>query len=153
MLVVQTNIDGIMLLFIDNIWNEWNSTFIFAQGWFRNHIGYCNSFLISVFLLSDDDDTLCFYGFSNGAQTSLYNENPKKHWEDSRCFLQETWKLSVTQTQLSDSAAHWTKQPEWVSKQAYSVLPALMSCFIIFANQPVICHYVFPCIRHSGSNI
>ena len=28
-----------------------------------------------------------------------------------------------------------------------------MSCFIVVANQPLICHYVFPCIRHSGSNI
>lgn len=45
------------------------------------------------------------------------------------------------------------RQPERISKQTYSVLSAPMGCFIVAANQPVICHYAFSCIRHSGSSI
>lgn len=89
------------------------------------------------------------YWLSHGTQTLLYTENPKKPRQDSRCSLQQTWKLSATTVKWYNSALKPRSQSPFQNKPTV----ALMSCFIIVTNQPVICHYVFPCIRQSGSNI
>lgn len=111
----------------------------------RHRLLSCPDYQISAF----SDDTF-FFDLAAGHSITV-------GWE-----LQETLRrqqvfpagnMKVTTVKWFNSTLIPGSQSKFQNNPTVVCLSAPMGCFIVAANQPVICQYAFSCIRHSGSSI